>query len=968
MPTGDPGYRSSNARLTSVPTESALGHGEGVTATAVSAANTADILADVQLQELQRRDLLMRAVTAGIAEILTAGVIKDVLPGVLEEIGKVARIDRLLVIEEPPRHGDMPKPYYRWMRAGVAARANLYEASIDSPRYAALLEWLRPVRKGKAVFASRNTSTGLMLELLDVVQVTSLLLVPIMVKGRHWGSVSFDDCHSEREWMPDEVNALHLFANLIGVAVTRERSIEEVRNRDELLRAVTLSAGEIISAPYLHEAISHSLEKVARAMRSDRMLVLEVVPSAAGPQLLHRNSWHAPQVSLELETALRATAGPGAAEYLAWTQALQRGEPIRGIYSQVSGALREYFEKRALQSTLIVPIMVDGHFWGQISFDACREEREWSADDLDILKTLAGLIGTAIKRERYIEELTNAKTIIQNSPTILYRLRGEPSFPMMYVSQNVALLGYSAEGLLESPTLYQSYVHPEDRARVQTAMVTLLRPDASATTVEYRMLTSKGESRWMESRYSPVRDTNGRLVEVEGIMIDVTERKLAEEKIARLARTDVLTGLANRGTFNDRLRQAVAGVQRGSDAFAVLYLDLDRFKEINDTLGHPTGDRLLQLAAERLRALVRESDLVARLGGDEFAVLQGNVPEAAAAGALATKIIEVLSAPYAVDGQELRVGASVGISVYGSGVSVTGADELLAQADQALYRSKEAGRGRFHFHTAELDRETRERVSLAEDLRGALDRDELELYYQPQVELSSGRVTGMEALIRWNHPQRGLLVPDTFLSIAEKCGLMQSLGRWVLDRACRQLREWRDRHISVPLIAVNVGLAQVRAGRELLADVKRSLARWQLQPSDLELDVTELILARTTLAQSSVLEELHKLGVRIAIDDFGTKYSSLDYLRTYHVSRLKIARPMVAAAASDQSGAAVVRAIMSLAGELGVEVIAEGVETEAQRNQLVQLGAHTKGQGFLFSAPAPAAEALQVLREYSVRD
>lgn len=922
-----------------------------------------DLLADVQRQELLRRDLLMQAVTAGITEILMADAIQDVLPRVLEDIGRVARIDRLLVIEEPPRHGDRPKPYYRWMRAGVTARQNLYEASASSPRYDALIEWLRPVRMGKAVFASRNTSTGHMLELLDIVQVTSLLLVPIMIRGRHWGSVSFDDCHSEREWMPDEIDTLHLFANLIGVAVTRERSIEEVRSRDELLQAVTLSAGEIVTAPYLHEAISRSLEKVAQATRSDRMLVLEVVPSASGPQLLHRNSWHAPEVGLELEAALRATVGSGANEYLAWTEPLQRGEPIRALRSRTSGALRDYFEKRLLQSTLIVPIMVDGHFWGQISFDACTEERDWSAGDLDILKTLAGLIGTAIKRERYIEELTNAKTIIQNSPTILYRLRGEPSFPMIYVSQNVTLLGYEVEALLESPTLYQSYVHPEDRTRVQTAMVTLLRRDAPAITVEYRMLTSKGEARWVESRYSPVRDTNGRLVEVEGIMIDVTERKAAEEKIARLARTDVLTGLANRGTFSDRLKQAFAGVQRGAESLAVLYLDLDGFKEVNDTQGHPAGDRLLQQASERLRSLVRASDLVARLGGDEFAVLQTNLAEPAAAGALAAKIIESLSVPYVLEGQELRVGASVGISVCSSETAVASADELLAQADQALYRSKEAGRGRFHFHTAELDHAARERLTLAEDLRGALDREELELYYQPQVELSSGRVTGMEALIRWNHPRRGLLLPDSFLAIAEKCGLMQSLGRWVLDRACRQLREWRDHDMAVPLIAVNIGLAQVRAGRELLADVKGSLARWQLQPSDLELDVTELILARTTLAQSSVLEELHRLGVRIAIDDFGTKYSSLDYLRTYHVSRLKIARPMVAAAATDQSGAAVVRAIVSLAGELGVEVIAEGVETEAQRNQLVKLGADTKGQGYLFSAPAPAAQALQVLRE-----
>jgi len=294
---------------------------------------------------------------------------------------------------------------------------------------------------------------------------------------------------------------------------------------------------------------------------------------------------------------------------------------------------------------------------------------------------------------------------------------------------------------------------------------------------------------------------------------------------------------------------------------------------------------------------------------------------------------------------------------------VSSADDLLAQADQALYRAKEEGRGQYRFHSTELDSATRERVKLAEELRRALEHDHLELYYQPQVELSSGRITALEALVRWNHPTRGLLLPDAFLPIAEKSGLMRSLGRWVLAGACKQLRLWRDAGANVPLVAVNVGFAQVRSGRELIEDVKENLLRHGLQPSDLELDVTELVLARATLAQNGVLEELHDLGVRIAIDDFGTEYSSLDYLRTYNVTRLKIARPMVAAATSDRSGAAVVRAIMGLAAELGVEVVAEGVENQAQRDQLIDLGARTEGQGFLFAAPMPADQVTKVLRE-----
>jgi diguanylate cyclase (GGDEF)-like protein len=464
----------------------------------------------------------------------------------------------------------------------------------------------------------------------------------------------------------------------------------------------------------------------------------------------------------------------------------------------------------------------------------------------------------------------------------------------------------------------------------------------------------------VENRCTPVRDSNGRLVEIEGILVDVTERKAAEEKIALLARTDALTGLANRATFNDRLRQAFAAARRGAAPFMVLYLDLDRFKQINDTLGHGAGDKLLQEAAERLRANTRETDVVARLGGDEFAILQAGAADLALAGTLAGKLVEELGKPYLIGGNELRVGVSVGISPCGPDVAAP--EQLLAQADRALYRAKEEGRGQYRFHSDELDAETRESVALSQDLRVALERDQLELYYQPQVELSSGRITGMEALIRWNHPERGLLLPQAFLPIAEKSGLMQILGRWVLDGACRALRHWRDDHMDVPVVAVNVGLGHLRTGPAFVHDVTQCLERYRLEPLDLELDVTELILAQVTLAQNTALAELHKLGVRIAIDDFGTQYSSLDYLRIYQVSRLKLARPMVSAAA-DGAGSAMIRAIMSLAGDLGIEVVAEGVETETQRRHLLDLGAQTKGQGHLFSIALPADQAEKQLRE-----
>jgi diguanylate cyclase (GGDEF)-like protein/PAS domain S-box-containing protein len=905
-------------------------------------------------------EALLEAVTACITGILNADSLREALPRALQLIGRVVRIDRLVIIEKTSsgRKAELtPQIFFIW-NSEEAPRLDAGAIIAKSQGRETMEEWLSPLRKGHAVSMVRRLVRGPMHDLLTELQVVSTLQVPIMLNGVYCGQLVFDDCRGEHEWTAAQINILKLLAEFIGTVVTRERARDELRYRDEILAAVNASVVHLMTASDLHEAISLTLQKVATAVHADRMFVSELVPNAPAPVL--RNSWTPASSPEELLAILRTMAEPPSAELASWVAPLRLGQPVRALLSLTSGALRAFFERISVKSALLVPIMANGKYWGHISFDDCQQERDWTATEVDILTTLAQLIGTAIARERYVDELAKANTIVQNSPTILYRLRGDPLFPMIYISQNIALLGHDRAEMLESPTLYQSYVHPEDQAKVQSTMVGLLRSSALPATIEYRLLTKGGESRWMENRYTPVRDAVGRLVEIEGVMIDITERKLSEDRIALLARTDVLTGLANRVTFNDRLRHAFAAAQRGANSFAVLYLDLDRFKEVNDTHGHPVGDKLLQAVALRLKEATRETDLVARLGGDEFAILQSDVVELELGGALAAKVITTLSAPFSIDGQRLRIGASVGISVYAPEAITP--DSLLVQADQALYRAKEDGRGHYHFHSEELDLRAREHIALAEDLRDALGRGELELYYQSQVDLSSGRIVGMEALIRWNHPTRGLLLPGVFMPIAEKSNLVLNLGRWVLDGACRQLAQWRREEVPVPLIAVNVSLAQIKAGAEFLRDVTESLARWELKPSDLELDVTEFSLARATLLQSDLLEELHRMGVCIAIDDFGAQYSSLDYLRTYHVGRLKIARHMVAAASDGGGGQAMIRAILGLAAELDVEVVAEGVETEDQRAALVRMGSKTRGQGFYFSQPMTAEDTTRTLR------
>jgi diguanylate cyclase (GGDEF)-like protein len=431
------------------------------------------------------------------------------------------------------------------------------------------------------------------------------------------------------------------------------------------------------------------------------------------------------------------------------------------------------------------------------------------------------------------------------------------------------------------------------------------------------------------------------------------------KKVFELAQTDSLTALANRRAFHDRLTLAFAASRRGAKPFAVLYLDLDDFKAVNDTLGHATGDALLQEVVARLRTCVRETDLVARFGGDEFAILQTDVTDPVAIATLAEKIIRILAAPYTINGDELRVTASIGIAPYSD--KVAGPEAMMMQADLALYRAKDDGRSCFRFHSGELDQQVHLRVTLADELRLAIERNELELYYQPQVEICTGRVVGLEALVRWKHPTRGMIMPAIFIPIAERTGAIVPLGHWVLDQAFRQFRQWHDQRVAPRLLAVNISAAQFKGPTELDVEVGACLKKWGMAAGDVELELTESVLMEVTQKQSDSFGRLRELGVRIAIDDFGTGYSSLKYLARYPVNRLKVAQELVMRVTTDARNATVVRAAVRLAHELGIEVIAEGVETEAQALFLVSAGCE-HAQGYHFSRPVDAECATALLR------
>jgi diguanylate cyclase (GGDEF)-like protein len=559
-----------------------------------------------------------------------------------------------------------------------------------------------------------------------------------------------------------------------------------------------------------------------------------------------------------------------------------------------------------------------------------------------------------------------ARALIQqheytNKPAqkVLFRLRGDPSMPMISVSDNVAVYGYEPAAMIVSPLLYQSIIHPEDAPRIMELLAQMPMKWSKPGVTEFRIRSRDGDYVRVECCYKPLRDEAGRLLETEWQLTEIDERKLISDQISAIAMTDDLTGLPNGAAFQDRLNHAVAHAMRGAPSFGVLYLDLDRFEDVNRTHGPSAGDLLLTSVAARLIGCSRATDLVAHLGGARFAVLQSNLSDLADAAALAARICDVLSAPHRLGDTEIHVTASIGIST--AMFQTRGSEDMLTQAELALFRAKNDGGNQYRFHTAQLDREAHEHIALANDLGHAIERGELELYFQQQVELATGLIVGMEALIRWNHPTRGLLRPADFLPIVENTPVMSTLGEWVLDRACEQMCAWRKAGVAPPKLAMNLSLRQLQTGEELVEAITQTLTRWGLSPKDLELDVTESMLARVILDNNDVLYRLQRLGVEIAIDDFGTLYSSLDYLKTYRVNRVKIPRAMIDAGTKDLGASLMIWAIIDLGQKLGIDVVAQGIETKAQRALLNGAPSSTKVQGFLICAPVPAIEATQAL-------
>jgi diguanylate cyclase (GGDEF)-like protein/PAS domain S-box-containing protein len=509
------------------------------------------------------------------------------------------------------------------------------------------------------------------------------------------------------------------------------------------------------------------------------------------------------------------------------------------------------------------------------------------------------------------------------------------------------IFGYAREELVGRSSLELGiWVDPKDRGR----FVEQIRERGSLRDYEARFRKKSGE----------IIDVllSAEVIEIEGephVIVpftDITDRKRAEERIQQLATRDALTGLPNRLLFTDRLALGMGNAQRTNGSLALLFVDLDRFKYINDSLGHVIGDAFLRAVAERLSAVVRKGDTLARLGSDEFVVLLENIePMEDVAGQVARKILASFGEPFSIDGHTLSCSCSIGISVFPSDASDP--QMLMRDADTAMYHVKESGRGSYRYFSSEMNERMQERLQIEVGLREAIAGRQFELVYQPKVDAMDGNVTGLEALLRWRHPAWGLVSPQRFISVAEDSGLIVDIGHWVLEEVCRQIREWRGHGVSVCPIAVNLSVRQFIPG--LTRSISSVLDTFGIDPDMIEFEITESLFMRNPVDVGEILKGLSAIGTRVTIDDFGTGYSSLSYIRRFAVDALKIDRSFVSDIAATPRNIAVVLAIITMAHGLGIRVIAEGVETREQL-ELLRKSQCDECQGYLFSMPLPAHE------------
>lgn len=753
-----------------------------------------------------------------------------------------------------------------------------------------------------------------------------------------------------------EARILSEFAGITGLAVDKTRSAETLRARERALQTVAGMTPTLVREEDTKASIDEVLGDLGSISGADRVYVFEMHEAQPPGRLLcsQRYEWVRKGVTPQLYNAdlqnfdLQATLPR-------WYDHLSSGDLIKGFVRDFPPDEHPWLKPQEITSVLVVPIPVEGRFWGFLGFDAVTRERAWGQVDEHILRIVAASIGAAVERRRAAEDQHLAAAVIESTRDGVMVTDLAPRI----VSVNPAftrITGYAEDEVVgRNPRILQSGRHgPEFFSALWQSLEEVGHWRGE---IWNRRRDGAIFPQWLS--ISRVIDEHGKPTHYTAVITDISELKRTEERLQHLAHHDPLTDLPNRVLLQLRLEQAIARARRNGDLVAVLFLDLDQFKTINDSLGHPVGDRLLVDVAQRLSGRIRDQDTLARFGGDEFLLILEQLRDPDAAGQLADVLLRLLEKPFTIGDRELYVSASIGISVFPfDGDSVT---ELIQHADAAMYEAKGTSRNTYRFYTEALTRSANLRLSMEARLRRAIERDELLVHYQPQVDLATGAPVGVEALVRWKTADGRIVMPGEFIPIAEDSGLIVPLGYWVLREACSQGRRWLDAGGPPMRLAVNLSVRQW-GHKGLLEQIRETLDETGFPSDRLEFEITETTLMQGKGPESEVLAALRELGVRVAIDDFGTGYSSLSALKQFPVDVLKIDRAFVDGLADDSDDQEIVSAVIAMAHSLRLETVAEGIETSAQRAFLLQKGCRI-GQGFLFAKPMPATECMAWLRQ-----
>ncbi|MGZ9014427.1 MAG: EAL domain-containing protein, partial [Burkholderiales bacterium] len=722
------------------------------------------------------------------------------------------------------------------------------------------------------------------------------------------------------------------------------RVIEDVserrraQQRAALLQETTLA---ISQAQDMDEALRVVLQKICESTGWSYGQAWLSQPD--GTSLESRAAWHAGSAALEAfyrqTTPLALHRGPELAVgafrsgHSSWVPDIRQAQFTRRERAMAAG----------FKSWAGIPVPADGRTAALLEFFLDQNQPD-DAELVDLVSVVATQLGILFQRKAAEDSLRESeekfRQLVAHIPEVFW-ITDAQHLALSYLSPSVeTMTGRTAAELQGCDWLY--VVHGDDRDRV--AREWARKGELGTFDVEFRVVHPDGSERWAHSRAFPVRNAQGEVERIAGVTEDITERKVAQERLLHVAHHDQLTNLPNRVLFHDRLQQTLAQAGRNGWTIAVLFIDLDRFKAVNDTLGHAGGDTVLKRVSERITGCLRAGDTVGRLGGDEFAVILSDLAGPQDAGLVAREILDALAAPFHVDSHEIYVTACIGIALYPS--DTDDIDVLIRNADTAMDSAKAAGRNVYRYYTAEMNQCAVDKMQLECKLRRAVEREEFVLHFQPKLDLVTGEIAGCEALLRWDSPEDGLVSPARFISLLEETGLIVEVGEWVLRAACNQVKTWKENCVRPVPIAINLSARQFQQ-QDLCAIVRKALHEHSVSARYLELEITESVAMQNAEASIAALHELKALGVKLAIDDFGTGYSSLSYLKRLPVDTVKIDRAFITDLATNPDDASIAQAIINMAHNLHLKVVAEGVETASQLSFLSSHGCDEM-QGYYF--------------------